>query len=88
MRTRVALSTTKHAHARSRPDSARILMVSLRWTEHARRHPEIGKRVPEKDDPSIRELAAPPYRVFYRPGSDCIEVLAIVHGRQNLEVAF
>ncbi|MDO8501106.1 MAG: type II toxin-antitoxin system RelE/ParE family toxin [Gemmatimonadaceae bacterium] len=54
----------------------------------ARVHPEIGKRVPEKDDPTIRELVAPPYRVFYRPRPDCIEVLAIVHGRQSLADAF
>ena len=53
----------------------------------ARRHPEIGKRVAEQDDPMLRELVAPPYRVFYRPREDCIEVLAVVHGRQNLPAA-
>ena len=50
----------------------------------ARRHPQIGKRVPEKDDPTIRELVSAPYRIFYRPHQDYIEVLAIVHGRQHL----
>jgi len=53
----------------------------------ARRHPHLGKRVPEKDDPSIRELVSPPYRIFYRSHADCIEVLAIVHGRQDLPTA-
>ena len=60
-----------------------VLRIDQRL-QAARRHPEIGKRVPEKDDPTIRELVAPPYRVFYRPRADCIEVLAIVHGRQLL----
>ena len=50
-------------------------------------HPEIGKRVPEKDEPVIRELVSPPYRVFDRPRQDCIEVLAIVHGRQLVDDA-
>lgn len=54
----------------------------------ARRYSEIGKLVPEKDDPTIRELVTPPYRVFYRPRRDCIEVLAIVHGRQLLADSF
>lgn len=54
----------------------------------SRLHPDIGKRVLEKDDPTIRELVASPYRVFYRHRTDCIEVLAIVHGRQLLGDAF
>jgi toxin ParE1/3/4 len=63
-----------------------VLRIDQRL-QHARRHPQIGKRVPEKDDPSIRELVTPPYRVFYRPRADVIEVLAIVHGRQDLQDA-
>ncbi len=64
-----------------------VLRIDQRL-QAARRYPEIGKPVPEKDDPTIRELVAPPYRVFYRPRRDCIEELAIVHGRQLLEDAF
>ncbi|MEO6197692.1 MAG: type II toxin-antitoxin system RelE/ParE family toxin [Gemmatimonadaceae bacterium] len=64
-----------------------VLRIDQRL-QAARVHPEIGKRVPEKDDPTIRELVAPPYRVFYRPRRDCVEVLAIVHGRQLLSDVF
>ena len=60
-----------------------VLRIDQRL-QSARRHPQIGKRALETDDPTIRELVSPPYRVFYRPLPDCIEVLAIVHGRQNL----
>ena len=52
-------------------------MLPLRWTEHAVMQLE-----------RIRALVAPPYRVFYRARRDCIEVLAIVHGRQLLADAF
>jgi toxin ParE1/3/4 len=64
-----------------------VLRIDQRL-QAARRHPDIGKGVPEKDDPTILELVAPPYRVFYRPRVECIEVLAIVHGRQALDDAF
>ena len=49
-----------------------------------RTHPLIGKPALRFEDQSIRELVEPPYRIFYRPLADCIEVLAIVHGRHTL----
>ena len=47
-----------------------------------------GKFVPEKDDATLKDLVSPPSRIFYRPRDECIEVLAIVHGRQLLDDAF
>jgi len=64
-----------------------VLRIDQRL-QAARRQPGMGKPVPEKDDPRIRELVSPPSRVFYRPRTDCIEVLAIVHGRQLFDEAF
>jgi plasmid stabilization system protein ParE len=50
----------------------------------ARANPQLGKPAPEAGTLEIRELVVPPYRVFYRERSGCLEVLAIVHGRQDL----
>lgn len=49
-------------------------------------HPAAGRRVPEYDDPDVRELVEPPYRIIYRyvDGSAVVEVLTIVHARQQL----
>ena len=49
-------------------------------------HPAAGRRVPEYDDPDVRELVEPPYRLIYRyvEGSAVVEVLTIVHARQRL----
>jgi len=47
-------------------------------------HPEIGKGVLEVEDPALRELVVPPYRIFYRTRPEEIEVLAIVHERRHL----
>jgi toxin ParE1/3/4 len=49
-----------------------------------RRHPQLGKPAPEADDLAVRELVIDGFRVFYRPWPDAIELLAIVHGRQEV----
>ncbi len=52
--------------------------------EQARQFPESGRMVPEYERREIRELVEVPYRVLYRAGPEVIEVVAILHGRQNL----
>jgi len=47
-------------------------------------HPEIGRIVLDVEDPALRELVVPPYRIFYRIRPDAIEVLAVVHERRHL----
>jgi plasmid stabilization system protein ParE len=47
-------------------------------------HPEIGRMVLDVEDPALRELVVPPYRIFYRIRPDAIEVLAVVHERRHL----
>ena len=49
-------------------------------------HPAAGRRVPDYDDPSIRELVEPPYRIIYRyvEGAAAVDVLTVVHGRQRM----
>ena len=46
--------------------------------------PESGRRVPESGHSDARELIEPPYRIVYRVRHEAVEVLAIVHGRQDL----
>lgn len=52
--------------------------------EQAQRFPESGRAVPDYMQPDIRELLEFPYRVIYRVQPDAIEVLAILHGRQDV----
>ena len=46
--------------------------------------PACGRQVPEAGNPEIRQLVESPYRIVYRASHDTIEILAIVHGRQDL----
>jgi len=46
--------------------------------------PESGRVVPEFARPEIRELIEWPYRLVYRVHADAIELLSVLHGRQDL----
>ncbi|MDQ3080956.1 MAG: type II toxin-antitoxin system RelE/ParE family toxin [Gemmatimonadota bacterium] len=45
--------------------------------------PESGRQVPEAGNAEVRELIESPYRIIYRVLQEAIEILAIVHGRQD-----
>jgi plasmid stabilization system protein ParE len=45
--------------------------------------PQSGRRVPEYDDPNIREIIEPPYRLIYRIKIDQIDILAVIHGARR-----
>ena len=53
-----------------------------------RAHPLMGKHAPEAEDLDVRELVIENHRVFYKVQADAIELLAIVHGRQQTPRAF
>jgi len=50
--------------------------------------PEMGRIVPEIDHPKIRELFIYSYRLIYEISQENIEVLAIIHGKQNFKGDF
>jgi len=45
--------------------------------------PEMGRVVPEIEDPNIRELIIYSYRLIYEVSSSRVEILAIIHSKQN-----
>ena len=49
----------------------------------AQAFPESGRTVPESGRADVRELLESPYRVIYRVRPDAIEVVAVLHGRQQ-----
>jgi plasmid stabilization system protein ParE len=46
--------------------------------------PDIGRAVPERGEPHIREIQRPPYRIIYRRGAELIEILTIHHSARLL----
>lgn len=52
--------------------------------QQALEFPESGRHVPEAPALDIRELIEFPYRLIYRVHGETIEILAVIHGRQDL----
>ena len=47
------------------------------------KYPELGRMVPEIDDPAIRERLVHRYRVIYRLDEARVLIVAVIHGRQD-----
>lgn len=47
--------------------------------------PRKGRKVPELDEDTVRELALYSYRILYEIKTTHIEVLAVIHKRRDLQ---
>jgi toxin ParE1/3/4 len=52
--------------------------------DQLRRHPRMGRVVPEYEDATIRELIVGNYRIVYRVRRQRVGIVAIVHGSRDL----
>lgn len=91
----LALRWTEHAVGQLGAIAEHISLVSPVYAEQivdriaqrfrqAQAFPESGRRVPEAATLDIREFVEFPYRLIYRVRGDAVEVVAIIHGRQDL----
>ena len=57
----------------------------IRRAEALSQFPEMGRMVPERPDPRIREIVIRPYRVIYRlvPESNQVEVVRVWHAARG-----
>ena len=49
--------------------------------------PDLGRKVPEADRDSIREMLVEPYRVIYRRDDDAVVILTVQHERRDLDLS-
>jgi toxin ParE1/3/4 len=49
------------------------------------RFPQAGRKVPEFDDESIRELVVYSYRIIYRLQEEEAQIVAVIHGKRVLQ---
>jgi toxin ParE1/3/4 len=54
--------------------------------EHLERFPEIGRIVPESDDPKVREVIYKGYRIIYQIKEGYLEIIAVIHGSRLLKL--
>ena len=55
-----------------------------RRTEQLEVFPSSGRVVPEYEQEDIRELIESPYRIIYRVGEEQVDVVSVLHSRQQL----
>jgi addiction module RelE/StbE family toxin len=53
--------------------------------EHLELFPEMGRRVPESDDPTVRELIYKNYRIIYQIRQGYLEIITVIHGSKLLK---
>ena len=54
--------------------------------ENLRSFPQLGRKVPELEDPNIRELIFRNYRLIYRSFEEKIQIIRILHGSRLLNL--
>ena len=54
--------------------------------EHLELFPEIGRRVPESDDPNVKEMIYKGYRIIYQIKKNYLEIISIIHGSRLLKL--
>jgi prevent-host-death family protein len=62
----------------------RIVKEIIRSVSRLKQFPKSGRIVPEFENPDIREVLHPPYRILYQEYGDAIEILTVMHSRQLL----
>jgi toxin ParE1/3/4 len=45
--------------------------------------PDSGRIIPERNDPSLRELVRPPYRIVYERTDDQVVILTVFHAART-----
>jgi toxin ParE1/3/4 len=46
--------------------------------------PRFGRKIPERNNPEIREIQLSPYRIIYKLTKDRIVIITVVHSRRNV----
>jgi toxin ParE1/3/4 len=72
--------------AQDSPHYASLFVLDvLQAVERLNQFRELGRIVPETNDPAIRELIMGNYRIVYRLKFDTPEILTIYHGSRLLD---
>ena len=53
--------------------------------EHLELFPELGRHVPESDDPTVREFIYKSYRIIYQIKEGYLEIITVIHGARLLK---
>jgi addiction module RelE/StbE family toxin len=73
--------------AKDSPYYARIFKDRIfEMVEHLEFFPELGRKVPEANDPTVRELIYKSYRIIYQMKENYLEIITVIHGSRLLNL--
>ena len=78
------VSIAEHISRDSESYAATVVRELIAAARSLRVFAERGRRVPEYDDPSVRELIVRKYRLVYRVHPLRVDVLRIIHGAREV----
>ena len=78
------VSVAEHISRDSESYAATVVRELVAAARTLRAFAERGRRVPEYDDPSVRELMVRKYRLVYRVHPEHVDVLRIIHGAREM----
>jgi addiction module RelE/StbE family toxin len=78
------VAVAEHISRDSESYAATVVRELVAATRTLRVFAERGRRAPEYNDPSVRELIVRKYRLVYRIRPERIEVLRIIHGAREM----
>lgn len=71
---------------RTSPQYASVVVNELYTAvEPLAEHPRMGRKVPEIGHETLRELVVENYRLIYQLRGETIEIITILHSRQDLK---
>ena len=69
------------------PNYAQILVKQIyEMVSHLEEFPKFGRKVPEYNDPNLREILYKNYRIIYLIKSEHLEIISISHGSRLLKL--
>lgn len=72
-----------HIAADSKFYATKVVRDIIERSEKLKDFSLIGRMVLEIEDPDIREVIVYSYRLIYKVSSDRIEILTLIHGKQD-----
>jgi plasmid stabilization system protein ParE len=83
------LGQLRHIHDYIAQDSPlyakRVTEELVRKTIGLEKLPQLGRKVSELNDETVRELSLYSYRIIYEIKTTHIEILAVIHKRRDLQ---
>ena len=64
----------------------KVVEEIINKSDYLKAYPNIGRAIPELNNPGIRELIVYSYRMVYQVEREDVEILTLVHSRKNFDL--